>query len=218
MSERPPLQNRVDPWGRLQPIKARGTLMGNRGILHVGDNVVRAWASKAWVTCVMDATFQKRKPFSPGTYSELFFLDEATAYSAGHRPCRVCQRERHDQFNTAWTAANATSPLRARLPIADIDKTLHAERTRPDKGKCTHTAAVSDLPPGSFFQHAGEARLVWSTGLLVWSFRGYTKGNPVAPDDQVEVLTPRSIVQLFRAGFEPYVHASAGAPDPSLTP
>lgn len=213
MSQRQPLQNRVDPWGRLQPVRARGTVMGNRGILHVDQDIKRAWATKAWVTCVLNETFQKRKPFSPGTYSELFFLDEATALAAGHRPCRVCQRQRHDLFNTAWTAANGASPSRSRLPITDIDKALHAERTRPDKGKRTYTAAVSDLPPGTFFEHAGQARMVWPTGLLVWSFTGYKRGEAVGPDAQIEVLTPRSIVQLYRAGFVPRVHASADAPD-----
>lgn len=212
MSERPPLQNRVDPWGQLLPVRARGSRMGNRGILHVGQDIVRPWATRAWVTCVLDATFQKRKPFSPNTYSELFFLDEATAFAAGHRPCRVCQRQRHDQFNTGWTAANAASASRTRLPIAEIDQALHAQRTRPDKGKRTYTAALPDLPNGTFFEHAGQARLVWLTGPLVWSFNGYTKGDPVAPNAQVEVLTPRSIVQLFRAGFRPHVHASADAP------
>ncbi len=209
MSERPPLQNRVDPWGRLRQVRARGCLMGNRGILHEGQDIVRPWAATAWVTCVLDATFQKRSPFSPNTYSELFFLDEATAFAAGHRPCRVCQRQRHDEFNTAWTRSNADEPMRTRLPIADIDRALHAERTRPDKGKQTYTAAVAELPPGSFFEHAGVARLVWGTGPLVWSFTGYTQGDPLPPDTQVEVLTPRSIVQLFRGGFQPCVHESA---------
>ncbi len=209
MSERPPLQNRVDPWGQLQPVRARGSLMGNRGILHVGQDIVRRWATKAWVTCVLDETFQKRKPFSPNTYSELFFLDEATAFAAGHRPCRVCQRQRHDEFNTGWTAANAASVSRTRLPIADIDKALHAERTRPDKGKRTYTATVADLPSGTLVDYAGQARLVRPAGLPVWSFHGYTKGDPLAPDAPVEVLTPRSIVQIFRAGFRPRVHDSA---------
>lgn len=213
MSERPPRQNRVDPWGRLQPVRAHGSLMGNRGILHVGQDIVRPWATRAWVTCVLDETIQRRTPFSPGTYSELFFLDEATAFAAGHRPCRYCQRQRHDHFNTAWTAANAAGTPSARLPIATIDKALHAERTLPDKGKRTYIASVAELPPGTFFEHAGLARLVWPTGVLVWSFHGYTLGDPVAPDAQVEVLTPRSIVQLFRAGFRPCVHASANAPD-----
>jgi hypothetical protein len=29
-----PLQNRVDPWGKLIAVNARGSFLGNRGILH----------------------------------------------------------------------------------------------------------------------------------------------------------------------------------------
>jgi hypothetical protein len=216
MSDRPHRRNRVDPWGELQAVPARGGLMGNRGILHIGQDIVRRWAGKAWVTCVLDASFQKRTPFSPGTYSELFFLDEATAYAAGHRPCRVCQRQRHDQFNAAWTATNAPADGRARLPIATIDQALHAERTTPGKGKRSFAAAVGDLPLGTFFEHRGQARLVWHTGLLVWSFQGYAQGGALAPGAEVEVLTPRSIVALFRAGFRPGVHPSANDPQSPL--
>jgi hypothetical protein len=213
MSDHQPRQNRVDPWGALRAVPARGGMMGNRGILHVGQYIVRPWANKAWMTCVLDATFQKRRPFSANTYSELFFLDEATAFAAGHRPCRTCQRQRHDHFNKAWTAANAAAASRPQLPIADIDKALHAERTRPDRSKRTFIATLSELPPGTFFEHLGQARLVWPTGLLVWSFQGYTQGGALAPNTEVKVLTPRSIVQLYRAGFRPRVHPSADAPD-----
>ena len=190
--------------------------MGNRGVLHEGQKIVRRWKGKAWVTCVLDATFQTRKPFTPGTYSELFFLDEATAFSAGHRPCRFCQRQRHDAFNLGWTAANAVQPRAGRLLIGEIDKALHVERTLPDRGKRTYSAVLADLPPGSFFEHEGQARLVWPTGLLNWSFAGYTQGKPLVPDTVVKVLTPRSIVQLFRTGFRPSVNASADAPVSSL--
>lgn len=208
-------RNRVDPWGELQAVPSRGGLMGNRGILHEGQTVVRRWVGKAWVTCVLDATFQRRSPFSPGTYTELFFLDEATALAAGHRPCRTCQRQRHDDFNTAWTAANAATATGKRLPITAIDKVLHAERTLPDRRKRTYTAPLSALPPGAIFEHGGQAHLVWSTGVLAWSFHGYAKGGALAPSTEVQVLTPSSIVQAFRAGFRPRVHASADAPAPS---
>lgn len=217
MTGRPPLQNRVDPWGQLHAVPARGNLMGNRGVLHEGQTIVRPWKSQAWVTCVLDATFQKRSPFSPGTYSELFFLDEATSFAAGHRPCRVCQRQRHDAFNGAWTSANKPSEPGARLPIAEIDKALHKERARPDRTKRTCRATVSELPPGTFFEHAGQARLVWTTGHLVWSFQGYTRAEPIDPGVEVEVLTPRSIVQLFASGFRPCVHASANVPKEPIT-
>ena len=215
MSGVPHRRNRVDPWGELQAVPARGGLMGNRGILHVDQDIVRRWANKTWVTCVLDAKFQKRTPFSPGTYSELFFLDEATAFSAGHRPCRTCQRQPHDLFNREWTAANAPGAPQARLPIGVIDKALHAERTRPDRGKRTYMAPLSDLPLGTLFEHQGQARLVWHTGALVWSFDGYSEGGTLPVGTEVQVLTPPSIVQLFRAGFRPQVHPSAYTPVPA---
>jgi hypothetical protein len=206
-------RNRVDPAGELHATAARGTLMGNRGILHEGQDIVRPWATKAWVTCVLDATFQKRTPFSPGTYSELFLLDEATAFAAGHRPCRTCQRQRHDHFNIAWTAANRPGAGVSRLPIADIDKALHAERTLPSRGKRSFTAKVSDLPDGTIFLHGGQPSMVWRKAVHAWSFDGYTRGSALPPGALVEVLTPASIVQLFRAGFRPRVHPSADATD-----
>jgi len=212
MSELPPRQNRVDPWGELHSVAARGSLMGNRGILHEGQRIVRRWANKAWVSCVLEETFQKRTPFSPNTYSELFFLDEATAFAAGHRPCRTCQRARHEAFNTAWSAANAAGGSATRLPIASIDQALHAERAKPDRTKRNYVATLADLPPGTFFEHEGQARLVSGIVPPVWSFNGYTAGGPVALESMVLVLTPASIVRLFRSGFRPSVHPSALAP------
>ena len=218
-------QNRVDPWGALHAVPHRGSLMGNRGILHVGQHVVRPWAHKAWVHCVLDAQFQKRKPFSPSSYSELFFLDEATALAAGHRPCRTCQRARHDLFNTLWTQANAAEPGagqgagagRSRVPISTIDNTLHAERIGPGKAKRTTDAildaTIHSLPAGSMFAHAGRAWLVWPTGLLPWSFSGYQPAEPLPPGTTVQVLTPASIVHTLRAGYLPLVHPSATQPD-----
>ena len=214
-------QNRVDPWGALHAVPHRGTMMGNRGILHVGQHVVRPWAHKAWVSCVLDAQFQKRKPFSPSTYTELFFLDEATALAAGHRPCRTCQRERHDMFNTLWTQANRADPGagqgagagRGRVPIDTIDNALHAERIGPGKtGKAKRTtdATIASLPAGSVFAHAGQAWLVWHTGLHPWSFSGYQTAQALVPDTTVQVLTPVSIVNTLRVGYVPAVHPSVG--------
>jgi hypothetical protein len=209
-------RNRVDPWGALHAVPNRGSLMGNRGILHLGQHVVRPWAHKAWVTCVLDAQFQKRKPFSPNTYSELFFLDEATALAAGHRPCRTCQRVRHDLFNTLWTRANAdragAGAGRSRVPIATIDDTLHAERIGPGKTKRTTDATIADLPAGSLFAYGGRAWLVWHDGLRPWSFSGYEAAVALPPRTTVQVLTPLSIVHTLRAGYQPLVHPSATQP------
>lgn len=211
-----PLQNRVDPWGRLHAVRARGTLMGNRGILHDADlRIVKRWTTQAWVACSLDETFQKRSPFSPGTYSELFFLDEATAYAAGHRPCRTCQRARHDAFNAAWTAANAPAVRAAgleRLPIRTLDAQLHAERVGADRGKRTHPARLDDLPVGTLFAHDGQAWLVAPGGLRRWGFDGYTPGdNPPPPTAEVALLTPPSVVAAIRHGLAVALHPSATA-------
>ncbi|RZS57135.1 hypothetical protein [Sphaerotilus mobilis] len=213
--QKPPLQNRVDPWGVLHAVQARGTLMGNRGILHDDQNrIVRHWAGKAWLSCVLNPPFeQKRSPFSQGTYSELFFLDEATAFAAGHRPCRSCQRGRYDAFKAGWAAAHAASNPSADaptwLPIAAIDAVLHAERIGPDRRKRTHPSALAGLPDGTFYAAEGEAWLVWRGQSLRWTFDGYQRADAPPAGDEVAVLTPPSIVTLLRSGFRPSVHPTA---------
>lgn len=133
------LQNRVDPWGALCATASRGTLMGNRGILHDDRNrIVRPWAHRAWVTCLLEFNGIKRsRPFSPGNYSELFFIDEATAFSAGHRPCAHCQRLRHREFKDAWVRANVAEEFRAATLMPDVDKafTLSAPFLAVAKGR-----------------------------------------------------------------------------------
>ncbi len=214
----PPLQNQVDPWGVLHAVHARGTRMGNRGILHDDRNrIVRSWAGKAWLTCVLNPPFeQKRSPFSEGSYSELFFLDEATAFAAGHRPCRSCQRQRFDAFKSGWTAANTSSEASATAPawlsVSQVDATLHAERVGPDRSKRTHRALLAGLPDGTFHVYGDHARLVWQGRSLRWTFDGYHQAEPPPSDAEVEVLTPFSIVALLRSGFEPHVHPTADRP------
>lgn len=124
-----PLQNLVDPWGRLHAVEARGTLLGKRGILHNAQKeIIATSARKGWVTCRLEFAGRKREVFSASSYSELFFLDEATAFSAGHRPCAECRRERYTEFKAAWVKANARLARSANPPIAEIDKVMHAER------------------------------------------------------------------------------------------
>lgn len=206
------LQNRVDPWGQLQAIDARGAWLGNRGILHDDQKrIVVPWRHKAWVTCRLDYQGIKRKIFSPGSYSELFFLDEATALAAGHRPCAECRRDRYNEFKTRWCAANPEHAASASVPIAAIDKQLHAERASRGGGKVTFAAAFGEVPEGAFIELDQEAYLNWSGRLWRWSASGYapTSRVPMA-GEKVSVLTPESIVKTIRAGLVPQVHASAG--------
>ena len=205
------LQNRADPWGRLHAVSARGTLLGNRGKLHDEHRrVVRHWARNAWVACDLEFNGRKREVFGPSTYSELFFLDEATAFAAGHRPCATCRRLRYDEFKSMWVAGNAAHLPARGQPMSEIDKLLHTERVDNGGQKLTHAATLGDLPLGSFIEAKNTALLVWHKGLLEWSFEGYKAASvKVEPSTRVSVLTPISIVRTFAAGYRPTVHPSA---------
>lgn len=215
-----PLQNRVDPWGHLQAVEARGTLFGNRGILHnARQEIVTASARKGWVTCRLTFEGRKREVFSAGSYSELFFLDEATAFAAGHRPCAECRRERYNEFKSAWVKANAGLVQSANPPIAEIDKVMHTERALRGGGKVSFEAPFADLPAGTFIELGTEAFLIWHGRLLRWSFAGYSESQlPPAPATRARVLTPASVVRVFRSGFIPGVHVSGGGCCPPLRP
>ena len=206
-----PLQNRVDPWGKLNAVPMRGSLMGNRGILHnESRQIVRPWAGKSWVTCALQFkdNQQPGKVFSDGSYSELFFIDEATAFAAGHRPCNYCRKLRYAEFKSAWLRANRPDAV-GNTPITEVDKALHAERAIPGGGKVMFSAAVKDLPSGTMFEHEGAAFLVWKGAIHRWSFDGYTPSSLQVDTQAVNVLTPASIVRMYANGFIPDVRASA---------
>ncbi|MDD2499604.1 MAG: hypothetical protein PHN92_02160 [Geobacter sp.] len=205
-----PLQNRVMPDGKIIATAARGTLMGNRGILHNRDQqLVKLFSHKSWVSCQLDFKGRKRKLMQPGNYTELFFLDEATALSAGHRPCGECQRERFSEFKSIWIDANGSRCGMSNPTIAQIDAVLHAERIDRSRSKVTYLQKRSELPNGAFFFHDGSCWLVWQEQCLKWSEKGYTEVTAMPPDQPLSVLTPRSIVECYRHGFVPRVHSSA---------
>jgi hypothetical protein len=206
-----PLQNRVDPYGALHATEARGAWMGNRGVLHdASKRVVAAWRLPRWITCVLTFKGRRREVFTPNRYSELFFLDEATSLAAGHRPCAECRRARYAEFRAAWDVGRRGCHAAPRSLRADaIDRVLHAERLDGRSGKRTYRAVLSSLPGGAMVEHAGHPHLIWRGTLRPWSFSGYGPGVAVAPETEVDVLTPRSIVGAIRAGFEPQVAAGA---------
>jgi hypothetical protein len=214
-----PLQNRVDPFGQIIATPHRGTLMGNRGCLHDNaDRPLRQYQVKRWIICVLDFKGRTRQPMPPGHYTSLFFLDEATALAAGHRPCAECQRERFAEFRRQWAAANpelAGGPA----PLVDtIDAALHHERIsdhfhQRDKVKRTYVEHLDALPDGAFvlLGSSTTAYLVLGDALYPWSFAGY--GEPLArpAGAQVHVLTPRSIVGALAHGYHADIHASAAS-------
>jgi len=204
-----PLQNRVDPYGHLHAILARGQWMGNRGVLHNSERkIVAQWRSPRWITCVLRFKGIRREVFAPNRYSELFFLDEATSLAAGHRPCAQCRRDRFQEFSRAWSAGggdrSAVQPARA----DEIDRVLHAERVKRGREKRTYEAVLSSLPPGTMVEREGHAFLLWSGRLRPWSFSGYRPAIGLSPRARVRVLTPKSIVNAIRSGFVPQVHES----------
>lgn len=187
--------------------------MGNRGILHdERGQIVRRWTTRAWIACDPGFKGISRKPlFRAGSYSELFFLDEATALSAGHRPCSYCQRRRYTEFKALWASAVENGVEPSALQVKQIDHALHAERVARGVDKVTYAAPVQTMPEGSMFEHEEQAFLVHRRRYWLWSFSGYAGAKTVARETIVRVLTPRSVVRVLEAGFKPAVHASADA-------
>ena len=205
-----PHQNRVTPDSQLIATPARGSLMGNRGCLHnERGEIVRDFVSKRWIACVLEFRGRKRAVMTPGRYTELFFLDEATALAAGHRPCAECRREDYNRFRQAWVAAGL--PSRAALPSAEeMDARLHRERLDPTGGKAIHPARLGDLPDGVFILAEGnEQPLLLRDGRL-WPWRpdGYAPSLARPANAPVQLLTPPSIAAVLSAGYVPMVRHS----------
>ena len=207
------LQNRVTPTGEIVAVSARGTLMGNRGNLH-GDGrvLLRTQASRMdWVTCRLDFKGRKRPIMAPGKYTELFFLDEATALAAGHRPCNECRPERLAAFKEAWAVGVEGQPG-MRLLVTHLDTALHRDRFVSKGIQRRFEARLGDLPDGVMVQLPGEARtarLKWNGRLHRWTASGYVDPQPLNLDVAVTVLTPQCTVKTLAAGYLPAVHASA---------
>lgn len=206
-----PLQNRVDPFGALHAVPERGALMGNRGgRLHDAKTKTlrkRRWASKAWIICL--CSFKGRHRAVMGrSYTELFFLDEATALSAGHRPCFECQRPRARAFAEAFREANG-------LPaggVALIDARLHAERLAAGNPMPVIEASdLEHLPDGAMVAIEGQPHLLHGGKVLEWSFAGYRPARMPHDDTAIGLLTPPSTIAAIRAGFMPSCAASAVA-------
>ena len=201
-----PLQNRVTPLGEIVATTARGTLMGNRGgMMHTRDRKLgpRRWVSKQWICCRLSFKGRWRDVMGPDSYTELFFLDEATAFAAGHRPCYECRRQDAVLFAETWGDVLGAG---GRAKACEIDQVLHDERMTSEGVKATFKAALADLPTGVIVLYRNEPRLVFASKLLKWAHDGY--GDPIEPPPAtiVDVLTPRSIVEVIRGGYDPDVH------------
>ena len=176
--------------------------MGNRGVLHDEDRtLVRQWQVRRWISCRLHWRGRKRIVMAPRRYTELFFLDEAASLAAGHRPCAECRNADYKRFQALWHARFGT-----RAGADAMDLVLHGERL-DGRAKRTFRADVATLPDGAYIaDQDGVARLVWGDALLEWSDSGYRGRIPRSRSGSVDVLTPRSIVEIIRAGFVPAVH------------
>jgi hypothetical protein len=211
-----PRQNRVTPLGEIVAVPERGTFMGNRGVLHDEHGTIRrAWHVKRWLLCVLEFKGRKRTVMTPGRYTELFFLDEATGLAAGHRPCAECRHGRFVAFRDAWAAGNPELALSGRATADLLDTHLHAERLGPGRSKRLFRANLDDLPDGVLVirnERPERVSLLWQGHLFAWSPQGYQRRAALARPraEEVQVVTPRSTVAAIRAGYVPEVHPTAG--------
>jgi hypothetical protein len=202
-----PLQNRVDPWGRIFRSPARGTFMGNRGgaLQNERQEIVRQSIGQRWITCVLEFKGRYRQVMTPGRYTELFFLDEAVAFAAGHRPCAECRRPSFNAFVEAWRRRDPKGSGTI-VRASEIDAALHRARIDGGKRKVTYEAAVDCLPNGCFVEIGGDAYLVWDDALFLWAPDRYIKRQRRPDGLTVTVLTPAPAVECFRGGYIPQVH------------
>jgi hypothetical protein len=202
-----PLQNRVTPTGDIIATPHRGMFTGNRGIIHdpaTKTLLKKRWSSPAWITCVCEFRGWRRKVMGGRSWTELFFLDEATAFAAGHRPCFFCRRDNANRFRAAWEEGNGVADVRAR----EMDAVLHGERLERRK-KRLHPLpmSVAQLPDGAMVQVGEASFLIVQGTALQWSMSGYEKAGAALGDAML--LTPPSTLRAFGAGYRPVLHPSA---------
>jgi hypothetical protein len=228
-----PLQNRVTPFGEIVAVPERGTMMGNRGILHDADRRLRRrWATPAWICCVLEFRGRRDPVMAPGHYTRLFFLDEPTALAAGHRPCAYCRRDAYLAFRAAWATANAGLGFGTTPRATEIDRVLHAERVGPGRAKRLYRADLASLPDGTFVAQAVDGPIDGPgddpapqpavapvsaspdsvdgiSAHLLWrgSLWRWTPGGYRTPtpiySGPVLTLTPPSIVGALAGGYRP---------------
>ncbi|KRA05615.1 hypothetical protein [Rhizobium sp. Root564] len=206
-----PLQNRVDPFGDILDLPLRGLFTGNRGIIHDPASrtlTTKRWASKSWLICSCSYKDVRRDVMASRSWTELFFLDEATALAAGHRPCFQCRREEAGKFVAAWVEGNG-SPAGS---IRDIDAKLHRERLQMKRKRVNVLMTpVEELPDGTMIAAQGEAYLVASGNTYRWSPEGYRQTSTLPFVDGL--LTPPSTLKALEAGYRPVLHPSLETAD-----
>jgi len=194
-----PFQNRVTPFGEIVAIQQRGMFTGNRGIIHDPATKtlrVRRWATKAWLICTCDYKQRRREIMAGRSWTELFFLDEAIALAAGHRPCFFCRRPAAEAFRLAWPTTGSARPF-----ASEMDTILHRERLARPRPPAPR---IADLPDGAVVTVGGSAYTIACGRPFLWTETGYVgHESPLAPG---HLLTPPSTLSALRAGYRPVLH------------
>ncbi len=207
-----PLQNRVNPFSKIITSPECGAYTGNRGVIHNNQKqIIKNHAVKYWITCLLKYKTLHRQVMTPNRWTELFFLDEATAFAAGHRPCGFCRHTDFKLFKTLWLQANGEQHgLLPSTKMNVIDEIIHAERLDKNNVQKTFTATLNTLPNGVFIKlpNDEDAYLWYNQHLYLWSFKGYKKISNYNKDEIVDVLTPASYVAAFKMDYKPQIHSS----------
>jgi hypothetical protein len=200
------LQNRVDPFGRIIKTSARGAWMGNRGVIHnEHKEITRAFKHTAWITCVLEFKGKRRTVMTADRWTELFFLDEATAFAAGHRPCFECRREDAKRFKSCWIQGNPLHNFNMSTSIHQLDEVIHRERIDHEKKKVLRQRPSSAIAEGTFIVLNEDPYLFSNRRLHRWTPFGYENSIAVPEASMLTILTPDSIVNAFRAGYVPQI-------------
>jgi hypothetical protein len=209
-----PRRNRVDPYGDLHAVATRGLFTGNRGCLVDGrGTLVRHHRGNLWITCRTRFRDRKHTLDAPGTWTPLFFLDDAVALAGGHRPCATCRRDAYRSYRDALSRAlGPDAPLRA----DELNRRLGAERLHRGSGleraadRRSWSADADDLPDGTVVvDGVGSACLLVGDRMLVFGHAGWTSPRERPNHTQVRILTPPTSVAALRNGFAPVLHPSA---------
>lgn len=203
-----PLQNRVLPTGEIVADPARGLFTGNRGILHGPDQSLgaRRWTHPHWLICALThprGTYHG--PMPDRRWTALFFLDEAVALAAGHRPCAECRRTDYNRFRDGWETARGMRPS-----ASEMDSILHAARVTRTRTQVRHQAQAASLPDGAMILWNGRAHLILGPYALPYAPGGYEE-SMARPDGSVQVMTPAPTVAVLSAGYRPLLHGSTKA-------
>ena len=206
-----PARNRVTPFGDIVAAAGRGAWMGNRGRLHEGTDsrdIVRDHQNKSWLTCALSFKGRRLPQWQPGHYTQLFFLDEAVAFAAGHRPCAECRRSDYNAYRTAWSATHGRRSVRAK----EMDEQLHRER-RPAgaASRPRHDMDWQDVPDGVFVALEQGPAVVVRDHVAVWdgTDNTYRQHLPRPRSGTASVITPPSNVEVLRAGYPIQIDDSA---------